>query len=216
VIEDAAQAIGAEYRGRKVGSLGDLACISFFPTKNLGAFGDAGAVVTSDDALADRLRMLRVHGARRKYYHEMLGINSRLDTLQAKVLSVKMKYLGEWTEKRRAAAAAYSEGLRSVGSVRLPVELEGCTHVYHQYTVATDDRDGLKAYLAEKGIGSTVYYPLPLHLQDAFWGLGYKKGDFPAAERASESVLSLPMYPEIAREQIEYVIEAISGWAGSR
>ncbi|NPV70682.1 MAG: DegT/DnrJ/EryC1/StrS family aminotransferase [Firmicutes bacterium] len=236
VIEDAAQAIGAEYHERKVGSLGDLACISFFPTKNLGAFGDAGAVVTDDDELAERLRMLRVHGSRQRYYHEMLGINSRLDTLQARILSLKMKHLGEWTEKRRAIATAYAErlapllepGLQSSDAgasgasgaahpgaaagwlLRLPSETEGCKHVYHQYTIAARDRDKLKAYLAEKGIGSTVYYPLPLHLQKAFAGLGYRNGDFPVAERAAEGVLSLPVYPEMTAEQVEYVADALA------
>jgi len=235
VIEDAAQAIGAEYRGRKVGSLGDLACISFFPTKNLGAFGDAGAVVTNDDGLAEKLRMLRVHGSRQKYYHEILGINSRLDTLQARILSLKLKYLGEWTEKRRAIAARYSERLKALlergpgtsaaGAgpasacdaaqadgwlLRLPSEAEGCRHVYNQYTIAVKGRDRLKAYLAEKGIGSTVYYPLPLHLQKVFASLGYRKGDFPVAERAAESVLSLPMYPEMTSEQVEYVTEVLA------
>lgn len=210
VIEDAAQAIGAEYRGRKVASLGDLSCISFFPTKNIGAFGDAGAVVTDDDQLAERLRMLRVHGSRKKYYHEMLGINSRLDTLQAVILSLKSKYLGEWTEKRRAIAAEYSDRLKSLRSVRLPVEQDGCRHVYHQYTIAAGERDRLKAYLADQGIGSTVYYPHPLHLQKVFTNLGYRKGDFPAAERAAESVLSLPMYPEMTMEQVKYVAEALA------
>ena len=219
VIEDAAQAIGASYRGRMVCNLGDVACLSFFPTKNLGAFGDAGMIVTSDDEIADKCRILRVHGSRKKYHHEMLGINSRLDALQAKVLSVKLKYLEEWTESRRRIAQRYTSGLSGTyavksGNLVLPKEMDGNRHVYHQYTIRAKNRDDLQAYLKDKGISSTVYYPLPLHLQKVFSDLGYKEGDFPNSEEASKTVLSLPMFPELKDDQVDYVVDAISAFSG--
>jgi len=215
VVEDAAQAIGAVYKGKKACTIGDAACLSFFPTKNLGAFGDAGMVVTDEDGIAEKVRMLRVHGSKKKYYHEILGINSRLDALQAKILSVKMKYLDKWTEKRRSIAQRYSQGLAKIsavleGKLKLPYEHSECKHVYHQYTIATEKRDELKSYLAEKGISSMVYYPLPLHLQKVFLHLGYKEGDFPFAEEASKRVLSLPMFPEMTSDEINYVIETVA------
>jgi len=214
VIEDAAQAIGASYKGRPVGSLGDVACISFFPTKNLGAFGDAGLVVTDNADIADRVRMLRVHGSRKKYYHELLGCNSRLDELQAGILRLKLRYLPDWTARRRRIAARYVELLADTpqvrsGMLRLPVEATDVTHVYHQFTVATPDRDRLQEHLKARGIGSTVYYPLPLHLQAVFRDLGYREGSFPEAERASREVLSLPMFPELTDEEVARVVEAI-------
>jgi len=214
VIEDAAQALGAAYRGRAVGGIGDAGCISFFPTKNLGCFGDGGMVVTNDPEIAERVRMLRVHGSRRKYYHETFGCNSRLDEIQAAVLRVKLPRLPRWNEKRRALAASYVElfkasGLLESGFIRLPTEDPGCVHVYHQFTVALKERDRLQHFLKEKGIGSTVYYPLPLHLQEVFSGLGYQVGDLPAAERAAGEVLSLPLYPELKREEVVRVVEAI-------
>lgn len=214
VIEDAAQAIGASYKGRPVGSLGDVACISFFPTKNLGAFGDAGVVVTDNADIADRVRMLRVHGSRKKYYHELLGCNSRLDELQAGILRLKLRHLPDWTARRRQIAARYVELLADTpqvrsGMLRLPVELADTIHVYHQFTVATPDRDRLQEHLKARGIGSTVYYPLPLHLQVVFRDLGYREGAFPEAERASREVLSLPMFPELTDEEIVRVVEAI-------
>jgi dTDP-4-amino-4,6-dideoxygalactose transaminase/acetyltransferase-like isoleucine patch superfamily enzyme len=210
VIEDAAQAIGAKYKGRPVGSLGDMACISFFPTKNLGAFGDAGMVVTSDDALAERLRMLRVHGSRKKYYHELLGINSRLDALQAAILNVKVKYLRGWIEARRSLAERYSRSFDLAGDVaRCPVVSEGAYHVYHQYTIRVPNRDAVQEKLKSRGVGSTVYYPLPLHLQPVFENLGYTLGDFPESERAAEEVLSLPMFPELETCEQEYVVEQL-------
>jgi dTDP-4-amino-4,6-dideoxygalactose transaminase len=219
VIEDAAQAIGATYTGRKVCALGDVACISFFPTKNLGAFGDAGMIVTNTDEIADKSRMLRVHGSRKKYRHEILGINSRLDALQAKVLSLKLKYLDEWTENRRRIAERYTAGLSQTeavksGKLRVPKEMTGCKHVYHQYTILTENRDDLKTYLAEREIASTVYYPVPLHLQKVFSGLGYKAGDFPRSEEAAKTVLSLPMFPEMTNEQVDYVVETIAEFEG--
>lgn len=214
VIEDAAQALGATYKGKPVGSLGDAACISFFPTKNLGAFGDGGIVVTNNAQIAERVRILRVHGARKKYYHEIIGCNSRLDELQAGILRVKLSHFAEWTERRRKIAAKYLELLEDVpqvrsGMIRLPGELPGARHVYHQFTIATPERDKLQQHLKVSGIGSTVYYPLPLHLQVVFRGLGYSEGDFPEAERASREVLSLPMFPELTDEELARVVEAI-------
>jgi len=210
VIEDAAQAIGARYHDRPVGSLGHMACISFFPTKNLGAFGDAGMVVTDDDSLAERLRMLRTHGARRKYYHELLGINSRLDALQATILNVKVKHLRNWVEARRSLAEGYNRGLAMLAdAVRCPVVLEGAYHVYHQYTIRVSHRDAVQEELKSKGIRSTVYYPLPLHLQPVFENLGYKLGDFPESEKAAEEALSLPMFPELKSSEQEYVVEQL-------
>jgi dTDP-4-amino-4,6-dideoxygalactose transaminase len=214
VVEDAAQAIGATYKGRKVGTLGDAACISFFPTKNLGAFGDAGAIVTDDDGVAEKCRMIRAHGSKKKYVHEMMGINSRLDALQAKILSVKLKYLDEWMDTRRALAVQYSDRLSNAcsGKVRVPFVAEGCHHVFHQYTIAVDDRDALQAHLTKEGIGSTVYYPIPLHLQRVFAGLGYKEGEFPHSERACKTVLSLPMFPELSDEQVSAVAQAVASF----
>ncbi|HHY37358.1 MAG TPA: DegT/DnrJ/EryC1/StrS family aminotransferase [Clostridia bacterium] len=214
VIEDAAQAIGATYKGRPVGSLGDVACISFFPTKNLGAFGDGGMVVTDDPDIADRVRILRVHGARKKYHSEIVGCNSRLDEIQAAVLRLKLQHLSTWTEKRRRIAKLYMELLESSPlfrsrNLRLPEEAPGTFHVYHQFTIALADRERLRAHLDENGIGSAVYYPVPLHLQGAFSALGYKFGDFPEAERASKEVLSLPMFPELTDDEVYRVAEAI-------
>lgn len=214
VVEDAAQAIGATYKGRKVGTLGDAACISFFPTKNLGAFGDAGAIVTDDDEVAEKCRMIRAHGSRKKYVHEMMGINSRLDALQAKILSVKLKYLDEWMDRRRVLAGKYSDLLSDAcsGKVRVPYVAEGCHHVFHQYTISVDDRDALRAHLTKEGIGSTVYYPIPLHLQKVFAGLGYTEGEFPNSERACKTVLSLPMFPELSDEQVSTVAHAVASF----
>ncbi|MGB9885731.1 MAG: DegT/DnrJ/EryC1/StrS family aminotransferase [Moorellales bacterium] len=211
VIEDAAQAIGAEYRGRKAGAMGHLGCFSFFPTKNLGAYGDGGMVVTSDDELAERVRLLRVHGARPKYYHHLVGTNSRLDALQAAILRAKLPHLAEWTAKRQALAARYDELLRGIPGLTLPHRAPDRTHVFHQYTVrvAGGRRDALRAYLAERGIGTEVYYPLPLHLQPCFAHLGYREGDLPESKRASREVLSLPMFPELTREEQEYVAGAV-------
>lgn len=213
VIEDAAQALGAYYKDKPVGSWGHAACVSFFPTKNLGAFGDAGAILTNDSAIAEKMRMLRVHGSSMKYYHELLGINSRLDALQAAILRVKLPHFGEWTERRQKLAAYYSEELPKVDpgreALRLPTAPKGVKHVYHQYTIAVAKRDELQEYLRTNGISSMVYYPLPLHLQPVFEYLGYKKGDFPASEQASQQVLSLPMFPELTFEEIDIVVEAI-------
>jgi dTDP-4-amino-4,6-dideoxygalactose transaminase len=209
VIEDAAQAVGAEYRNRRAGSLGWCGCFSFFPTKNLGAFGDGGMMTTDDADLADKLRMLRVHGSRTKYYHEAVGINSRLDSLQAAILLVKMRYLDDWTERRRANAAAYGELMDSDG-VKLPAELPGMRHVYNQYTIRVAKRDEVRRRLGEAGIGSEVYYPVPLHLQECFAALGYRPGDFPHSEAAAREALSLPIEQGIGRAEIKAVCE----WLG--
>lgn len=212
VIEDAAQAIGAVYNGKKAGSFGDAACFSFFPTKNLGAFGDAGMVVTSDHAVADKLKLLRVHGARPKYHHQLLGVNSRLDELQAAVLRIKLKSLPQWSTLRRSIAALYSELLKEPaeeGLLRLPAVPDGVEHIFHQYTVQTARRERLQAWLKERGIGSTIYYPQPLHLQKVFASYGYQEGDFPVAEKAAREVLSLPMFPELTDDEVNIVAEAI-------
>jgi dTDP-4-amino-4,6-dideoxygalactose transaminase len=210
VIEDAAQAIGAKYKGRPVGSLGDVACFSFFPTKNLGAFGDGGMLTTNDPELEARIRILRVHGAKKKYHHEILGCNSRLDALQAAILSVKVKYLGDWTEARRSLAEGYREKLRAAGdAIVQPAVMDGAYHVYHQYTVRVSHRDAVQEELKSKGIASTVYYPLPLHLQPVFNNLGYKPGDFPESEKAAREALSLPMFPELKPSEQDRVVEEL-------
>ncbi len=208
VIEDAAQAVGAEYRGRRAGSLSLCGCFSFFPTKNLGAFGDGGFMTTDDADLADRLRMLRVHGSRVKYHHEAVGINSRLDTLQAAILLVKMKYLDDWTARRRANAASYTERLAGA-CLRTPVETAGMKHVYNQYTIRLANRDDVRRKLADAGIGSEVYYPVPLHLQDCFRYLGYKPGDLPNSEAAAREALSLPIEPGLDITDIEEVCDRL-------
>jgi dTDP-4-amino-4,6-dideoxygalactose transaminase len=212
VIEDAAQAIGAEYKGRRAGSLALCGCFSFFPTKNLGAFGDGGMITTDDANLADRLKLLRVHGSRTKYYHETVGINSRLDSLQAAILLVKLNHLDEWTERRRANALAYGELMgtsRVQLALKLPLELQHMKHVYNQFTVRLTDRDRVRLALSEAGIGSEVYYPVPLHLQECFAGLGYGPGDFPHSEAAAREVLSLPIEPGLERADIAAVCERI-------
>ena len=211
VIEDAAQAIGAEYKGRKAGSLGDAGCFSFFPTKNLGAYGDGGMVVTSDEGLAKKLLMLRTHGANPKYYHKMIGINSRLDALQAAILRVKIRHLTDWIEKRRCIAEKYSNSLSEIEEIIIPKELPYRNHVFHQYTirVLNDKRDLLKKVLYEAGIGTEIYYPLPLHLQQCFRHLGYREGELPESERFSKEVLSLPMFPELNELEHRYVFQNI-------
>lgn len=217
VIEDSAQAIGASLSGRPVCSFGDLGCLSFFPTKNLGAFGDGGMVVTSDADLADKICMLRAHGSRPKYYHHLLGYNSRLDELQAAVLRVKLKRLAEWTKRRQDIAAEYGRLFAEAGltgTVRLPVVAASCVHVYHQYTIRTSRRNELQKHLAVAGVDTAVYYPLPLHLQPVFKGLGYREGDLPVSERLCGEVLSLPMFPELTAEQQTYVVEQIAAFYG--
>lgn len=217
VVEDNAQGFGAEYNGRKTGALGDIGCLSFFPTKNLGAFGDAGMVVTNDAALAERMRALRTHGWKKKYYSEELGYNSRLDALQAAILQAKLPYVDVWNEKRRQIALRYNEKLAS--ALTVPVEREWGRHVYHLYIVRSPRRDALQAFLKQKGIASEVYYPLPPHLAAPCRRFGYKEGDFPHAELASKETLALPLYPELSPAQQDEIIEAVLDFAagsGSR
>ncbi|GAB4311107.1 MAG: DegT/DnrJ/EryC1/StrS family aminotransferase [Candidatus Bipolaricaulota bacterium] len=212
VIEDAAQAIGAEYKGRKAGTIGHLGCFSFFPTKNLGAYGDGGMVVTDDDELAERVRVLRVHGSRPKYYHHLVGYNSRLDALQAAILRAKLPHLDEWTAARRRLAARYDELLAGVSGIVLPHRAAGRTHIFHQYTVRVlhGKRDALREHLKAHGIGTEVYYPLPLHLQRCFAHLGYREGELPESERASREALSLPMFPELTDQEQDKVVGAVT------
>ncbi len=212
VIEDAAQAIGAEYQGRSAGTMGDIGCFSFFPTKNLGAAGDAGLVITNDKKLADRLRILRVHGMEPKYYHHIVGFNSRIDALQAAVLRVKLRHLESWTEARRHHAAQYDRmfAAQGVREIETPKVNAGCRHIFNQYTVRCERRDLLKAHLLERGIGTEVYYPVPLHLQDCFAYLGSKPGDLPVSEATARNALSLPIYPELTEEMQQYVVDQIA------
>jgi len=208
VIEDAAQAIGATYRGTRVGGLGHIGCFSFYPTKNLGAMGDGGLATTQDTALGDHLLRLRVYGGRQRYLHEELGFNSRLDEIQAAVLRVKLGFLEEWTARRQAIAARYRGGLAGLG-LALPAERPGSTHVYHQFAIRVPDRDAVQRRMAERGVQTAVYYPVPLHLQPMYRDLGYRSGDFPEAERAAREVLCLPMYPELTDAQVDEVAEAV-------
>jgi len=216
VIEDAAQAIGARRRidgqWRMAGELGWATGYSFFPSKNLGAWGDGGMMVTSDDALAERLRRLRLHGGAKQYHHDEVGTNSRLDSLQAAVLLAKLPHLASWSARRREHARYYDQGLNDVPGVRTPMVEPANEHIYHQYTVRVERRDELQAHLKAKGIGSAVYYPVPLHLQNCFAHLGYKGGRLPQAERACTEVLSLPVFPELTHPQLDYVIETIRGF----
>lgn len=207
VLEDCAQAHGAVYRGRRVGSMGAASAFSFFPTKPLGGAGDGGFISTSDAALADRARMLRAHGSRKKYLHEVLGANSRLDELQAALLRIKLPRLEAWNESRRRTAALYDKNL---SGVTVPYVAPDVNHVYHQYTVRTPERERLIKGLAERGVGSTIYYPIPIHLQPCFSSLGYTEGDLPECEKASREVLSLPMYYGIPDSHVERVCEAVS------
>ena len=208
VIEDACQAHGAEYKGRKVGSLGDIGCFSFYPGKNLGAYGDAGMVVTDNGELAEKIRLLRNHGRGEKYYHQIEGYNYRLDAIQAAILRVKLRHLEEWTEKRRRNAKVYNDLLEGSG-VRTPLEREYAKHVYHLYVVRTENRGKLYSRLKGNGISAAIHYPLPLHLQEAYKYLGWRKGDFPVSEACSERLLSLPMFPELTEYEIKKIVEII-------
>jgi dTDP-4-amino-4,6-dideoxygalactose transaminase len=210
VIEDNAQAIGAAYKGRPTASIGDAACLSFYPTKNLGAYGDAGMVATNSAELAARIRTLRNHGQTEKYVSSEPGWNSRLDELQAAILRVKLRHLPAWQRARQSHAAEYTRRLSQIPGVMPPVAPEGYEHVFHQYTIRVEKRDELHRSLSDRKIGSAVYYPVPLHLQPIYASLGHKAGDFPHAERAAKEVLSLPMYPELRAEQIARVTDAIS------
>jgi dTDP-4-amino-4,6-dideoxygalactose transaminase len=208
VIEDAAQAHGSLYKGRRTGALGRAGCFSFYPGKNLGAYGEGGAVVTDDAEIARQVRLLRDHGSERKYHHEIIGYNFRLEGMQGAVLSVKLRYLDKWNELRRAHAAHYGELLRESGLV-LPRETAYARHVYHLYVVQTDARDYLQQKLSGKGVQTGIHYPIPVHLQPAYSFLSHKRGDFPEAERQSGRVLSLPMFPELTDEELAQVAEAI-------
>jgi dTDP-4-amino-4,6-dideoxygalactose transaminase len=213
VIEDACQAIGARYNDRPAGSLGAVGCFSFFPTKNLGGFGDGGLVTTNDSRLAHEIRLLRNHGAEPKYLHQRIGGNFRLDALQAAVLRVKLPHLERWTSMRRSNAKTYVELFERAGltsRVTVPVEADGCTHVYNQFVIRVPHRDRVRASLTRVGIGTEIYYPVPLHLQECFAGLGYANGDFPEAERAAQDVLALPIYGELTREQLAAVVNAVA------
>lgn len=228
VVEDAAQAIGARYRdGKRVGAIGTVGCFSFFPSKNLGAFGDAGLVTTNDSALYERMRIMRVHGGEHRYFHSVIGGNFRLDEMQAAVLNVKLAHLDGWSRRRRANAARYSElfvehGLSQASGdlsfetgppVLLPEAVYAGVadhHIFNQYVVRVKDRDRLRAYLSERSIGNEVYYPVPFHMQECFADLGYVPGSFPAAERAAAEVLALPVYPELNDEQLRYVVDAFA------
>jgi dTDP-4-amino-4,6-dideoxygalactose transaminase len=219
IIEDAAQAIGSDYTRdstppQRVGSIGDVGCFSFYPSKNLGGFGDGGMVTTNDDEVAHQLKLLRVHGASSKYCYQCIGVNSRLDALQAAVLLAKFRYLEEWTNKRRANAAYYNQLLEKADGESLGIEIPyvqyNNRHIYNQYVIRVPKRDELRAFLTQEGIGTDVYYPLPLHRQECYRDLGYKEGDFPHAEKAARDALALPIYPELTREQQEYVVAKIA------
>lgn len=212
VIEDAAQSIGAEYKGRRAGSIGDFGCFSFFPSKNLGGFGDGGMVVTNDEKLAARVRLLRNHGMQPKYYYREVGGNFRLDALQAAVLRVKLRHLDRWSEGRQQNARLYDDlfgrGAAGIGLVR-PAVAEGRRHIYNQYVVRVPRRDAVTKALTAAGIGYDIYYPLPLHRQECFRGLGYREGDLPVSEEAARQVLALPIYPELGEERIRIVADAL-------
>lgn len=217
VVEDAAQAFGAAWNGVSAGAMGDAAAFSFYPTKNLSAFGDAGLVTTRDAALEERVRMLRVHGMRRRYFHDEVGWNSRLDTMQAAVLEIKLRHLENGNGRRRELAALYNEGFLAAGlpgpvsdgGIVLPAVAPGATPIFNQYVIRAPRRDELRAFLAAHGIGSEIYYPLPLHLQESLRMLGYRRGEFPVSERAADEVLALPMYPHLRPDEVETVIEAV-------
>jgi dTDP-4-amino-4,6-dideoxygalactose transaminase len=222
VIEDAAQALGAEYKlhlnseGRRAGQMGHLGCFSFYPTKNLGAFGDAGMVVTDDPDLDQRITLLRVHGSHPKYFHKLIGINSRFDSIQAAILLVKFKYLEKWTGERQKIAEQYQrlfqDFLPSAPDLRLPTIQFQNRHIFHQYIIRTSERDRLRQFLLEEGIGTDIYYPAPLHLQECYAFLKYRRGDLPVSEKASNETLALPIYPELNEDQQMYVVERIKAF----
>lgn len=219
VIEDAAQAIGSTYKGRAIGGIGSFGCFSFFPSKNLGAFGDAGLVTTNDDALARRARLLRTHGMEPKYYHHLVGANFRMDAMQAAVLRVKAPHLNRWTEGRRANAARYRTLFKAAGLdgiISLPVEPADCRHIYNQFVIRSTQRDALKQHLDANGIGNEIYYPVPFHLQPCFADLGHRAGDFPRAEAAANESLAIPVYGELTAEQQERVVSVIGEFAQAR
>src|SRR5215472_12638047 len=214
VIEDAAQSIGSEYKGRRAGSIGRIGCFSFFPSKNLGCYGDGGLVTTNDTALAERLSALRVHGGKKKYYHEWIGMNSRLDALQAAVLRVKLRYLDGWSEGRQKNAERYRTQLAKLGLDMKPLTPASyqTRHIYNQFVIRSERRDALQAHLKGQGIGTEVYYPIPLHLQPCYAFLGHKAGDFPVSEKLALESLALPVHSELATEDIEYICNSIQAF----
>lgn len=213
IIEDAAQAHGAEYKGEKVGSIGDVACFSFYPGKNLGAYGDAGMITTNSEEIAQKVKLLRNHGRiTKKYEHEIEGYSSRLDNLQAAILRVKLKYLNKWNGTRRKNARKYNELLNNIGGIITPYEADYAKHVYHLYVIRTEDRDRLREELKSNGVTTGIHYPIPLHLQPAYNYLGYKEGDFPITEECSQKILSLPMYAELSEDQIVEIVNLISNY----
>lgn len=209
VIEDVAQAHGAEFKGKRVGSIGNVGCFSFYPTKNLGAYGDGGMIVTNDEKIAEKVRLLRDYGQKIRYHHLIKGFNSRLDEIQAAILRVKLKKLDEWNNIRRKNAKQYNELLKESGVI-LPVEKPYAKHIYHQYVIRTNQRDKLQEWLRSKGILTDVHYPIPIHLQNAYKELGYKRGDLPVTEKYVDEILSLPMYPELKREDIKKIADMIT------
>ncbi len=216
IIEDAAQAIGAQTAdGARAGSIGDIGCLSFFPTKNLGAFGDAGMCTTQDSQLAEHMRVLRVHGGKPKYYHAFIGGNFRIDELQAAVLDIKLRHLDAWTAARQRNASYYSHAFEQTGlldRIGLPYAQSGMRHIWNQYVIRVPRRDELRAYLTEQGVGTEIYYPVPLHLQECFAYLGHQRGDFPCAERAAAETLALPIFPELRTEELQYVVDRIAAF----
>jgi dTDP-4-amino-4,6-dideoxygalactose transaminase len=214
VVEDACQSIGASFEGVSAGAMGQCGSLSFFPSKNLGGMGDGGMIITQDEALAESFRILRVHGSRPKYYHKVVGINSRLDTLQAAILLVKLKHLERWTESRRKHAEFYDQALSGLRGVRTPFKDPRSTHVYNQYCIRAEKRYELRDFLQARGVGTEIYYPLPLHLQECFKDLGHGEGDFPESEKAARETLALPVYPELSEVQLQYVADCIRAFYG--
>lgn len=212
IIEDACQAIGATYQGQMIGAIGDIACFSFFPTKNLGGFGDGGLMTTNSAELAERIQMLRFHGQKVKYKNEILGYNSRLDEIQAAVLNIKRPYLKTWNDRRRAVAKMYNHAFESLAEVKIPAETPESEHVYHLYCIMAEQRDALAKHLEGLGIGTGVYYAIPLHLQPALLSLGYQAGDLPVSEMLSQKALALPMFPDITDEEVHAVISAVKAF----
>src|SRR5437588_2666790 len=210
VIEDAAQAHGAEYKGKRAGSMGDIGCFSFYPGKNLGALGEAGAVVTNDEKVRDKIRSLRDHGQVRKYQHTMIGSNCRMDAIQGACLEIKLRHLERGNELRRKHAQQYNDGFRGLNEVVPPTEADYARHIYHVYAIRVQGRGGIIRQLEDKGVGYGVHYPIPIHLQEAYAGLGYERGAFPVSEMAAGEFLSLPMYPELREDQIDFVIETVT------
>lgn len=220
VVEDAAQAIGAEYKGRRAGSMGDVGCFSFFPSKNLGAFGDGGMITTSSDAIREKVIMLRNHGSEPKYYHAYVGLNSRLDAIQAAVLRVKLKYLDEWSGERKKNADLYRKLFRDTGLLKpdgpitTPLELADRRHIYNQFVIRVERRDDLRTFLGDNDIGTEIYYPVPLHLQECYADLGHRAGDLPVSEAAANETLALPIYPELTDDMQRYIVEVIGEFYG--